>query len=275
MTPTLKPTDSAFYNHNGSPDGSKKLKNSEELYNEHFQTLELYEYRQKPSRQIKLEEQDYKCHSCLQQLNKWVLMVKPSFGYCHYTGYWYCNDCIAKEKKSIPWYVLENWDFKNYTVCKEGKEELDKFYTKYINRIELTSDVVKKNKHLYDALVMKRQLHLIFDMLCQTSFILDFMETDGNLLLKQNIFSIKNLYDIHNGSLYKHMENWYTILSKHIMSSCQTCQSKGKICIICNDSGNKLFPFDIKNTSFCPKCKRFYHARCLQVKKCLQCMHQE
>ena len=68
---------------------------------------------------------------------------------------------------------------------------------------------------------MKRQLHLIFDMICSPSFMMDFVESDGNLLLKQNLFSLKNLYDIHNGSLYKHMENWFITQSKHIMNSCQ------------------------------------------------------
>ena len=83
-------------------------------------------------------------------------MVKPGFGYCHYTGYWYCTTCISKEKKLIPWYVLDNWDFKSYTVSKESKEDLDKLYTKAILKIDLQMDIVKKNKYFYETLVINK-----------------------------------------------------------------------------------------------------------------------
>jgi hypothetical protein len=272
VTPTVL---GSSYNDTPGNGEEKKMKNSEILYEEQFKALEYFEYAPRPEKEIKLEEQDYKCRQCRELLNKWVLLVKPSFGYCHYTGYWYCGNCISKEKKLIPWYVLEKWDFKAYPVCKQAQEELDKLYTKYILKIELTMDIVKKNKVLYDCLVMKRQLHLIFDMICQTSFIFDFLQSDGNLLLKINLFSLRNLYDIYNGSMYKHMEIWYTNLSRHIMQACPTCTAKGKICTICKDDKNKLFPFDIKNTSFCPTCKKFYHARCLQVRKCINCYHNQ
>ena len=100
-----------------------------------------------------MEDQNYKCYSCNIDLNRWLLMVRPSFGYCHYTGYWYCNSCVSKDKRLIPWNVLEKWDFKKYSVSREAGEELDKLYAKYLLKIDLKHDIVRKNKALYEALV--------------------------------------------------------------------------------------------------------------------------
>jgi hypothetical protein len=255
-----------------TPGEGRKLRNSEELYLERFKNTDIYDYRSQPERLTKLEDQNYKCRSCMGGITKWNWLLKQN-SYCHYTGYWYCGNCISKEKRMIPWNVLEKWDFKTYSVSKEAQEELDSLYNKNILVIDLTSDIVKKNANLYEALVLKRQLHLIFDYICQISFIHDLMDFNGNLLLKINLFSLKDLQEIYTGALTKHMRNWYQILSKHIMSNCNTCMAKGKHCTICNDHNSKLYPFDIKNTSFCSKCKRFYHTKCLQIQGCTSCIH--
>ena len=59
---------------------------------------------------------------------------------------------------------------------------------------------------------MKRQLHLIFDMICESNYVLDLMGTNSNLLLKINLFSLKNLSDIHTGAMQKYMERCFNIL---------------------------------------------------------------
>ena len=73
--------------------------------------------------------------------------------FCHYTGYWYCSDCMSAEKRSIPWYVQENFDFKAYNVCKRGQEELSLLFSKSNIEIESKSQVVLENKILYRTLV--------------------------------------------------------------------------------------------------------------------------
>jgi hypothetical protein len=80
-------------------------------------------------------------------------MIKPKSGLCHYTGHYYCYDCIAKEKMAIPWYAKENFDFTLHHVCKTAFDELKKFYDKPNILIEYKSEVVKKNKILYETLV--------------------------------------------------------------------------------------------------------------------------
>ena len=63
---------------------------------------------------------------------------------------------------------------------------------------------------------MKRQLHLIFDMICESNYVLDLMGTNSNLLLKVNLFSLKNLSEIHNGAMQKYMDKCFNMLTGHI-----------------------------------------------------------
>jgi len=63
---------------------------------------------------------------------------------------------------------------------------------------------------------MRRQLHLIFDMICDTNIVLDVMGANANLLLKVNLFSLKNLSDIHNGAMQRYMDRCWNMLLGHI-----------------------------------------------------------
>jgi hypothetical protein len=72
---------------------------------------------------------------------------------------------------------------------------------------------------------VKRQLHLVFDIICDPNIIFQLLEKRVNLCLKQNIFSLKNLYDISNGSLMKLVEGCYSIIVRHI-DYCKVCLKK-------------------------------------------------
>ena len=63
---------------------------------------------------------------------------------------------------------------------------------------------------------MKRQLHLMYDMICESPYVLDLMGTNANLLLKQNLFSMKNLTEIKDGAMQRYMDLNYDILKKHV-----------------------------------------------------------
>lgn len=102
---------------------------------------------------MKPEDQDYKCFSCQTPLNKILLVVWKKNAFCHYTGYWYCSDCMCEEKLYIPWYIESNFDFKKYHVCKKARDELHKYYAKPNMFIDSKSPVVQKNKIFYETLV--------------------------------------------------------------------------------------------------------------------------
>jgi len=249
-----------------------RMKNSRILYFEKYQGMQSqYEYRNPPTRVITAEEQGWKCFECNKDLSKLMITIFPRKNYCQYTGYWYCNSCMAKEKLFIPWHVTNNFDFKLYHVCRKAREEMKRCYNIPNILITLDSKLLSKSKTFYDALVMKRQLHLIFDMICESSAALDLIGDNANLLLKENLFSLKNLSEINSGAMERYMQKMYTMLNGHV-TGCNSCQKKGKICSLCKNPV-KIFPYDIKNTSVCKSCKTLYHARCLQLKKCIVCQH--
>jgi len=249
-----------------------RMKNSRILYIEKYQGIQnQYEYRDPPPRLITPEEQGYKCFECSKELSKLMITIFPRKSYCQYTGYWYCSSCMAKEKLFIPWRVTNEFDFKLYHVCRKARDEMKICYNKPCILIGLDSKLLRTSKTFYDALVMKRQLHLIFDMICESSVVLDLVGDNANLLLKENLFSLKNLSEINNGAMDRYMQKMYNMLNGHIIG-CSSCQKKGKVCALCKNP-TKIFPYDIKNTSVCKSCKTLYHARCLQLNQCIVCQH--
>ena len=79
--------------------------------------------------------------------------MKGSSYFCHYTEHWYCSKCMSPERRIIPWNVIDNWDFKQYPISRDGQKELDDYYKLRIIKIESKNCVANKNRILYDALV--------------------------------------------------------------------------------------------------------------------------
>jgi len=246
-------------------------KNSESLYAEIFHRIQYQsEYKKPPSKKTKAEDQQNKCFSCGAVPNKKFLIFWSKLSYCSYTGYWYCGNCMASEKAIIPWNVSESWDFTALPVCKKAYEELMQLFGKPNMMVDYNSLIVKRNSLLYETLVTRRQLHLIFDMICDPLCIVNIMGGENiNLLLKQNLFSLENLIEINKGNMLLYLEKCYEIANKHVVN-CEICSTRGKRCEICQIE-SKIFHYDIKNTAICNSCKRLYHSKCFIQKRCPDC----
>ena len=66
-------------------------------------------------------------------------------------------------------------------------------------------------------------------MICNIALFKNIIDVNGNLLLKDNLLSLKNLYEINNGSLLEYLEYWYGIFVKHIKQSMCKVNFKRKI----------------------------------------------
>ena len=55
-------------------------------------------------------------------------------------------------------------------------------------------------------------------MICNSKLVLDLLGENKNLCLRRNIFSLKNLYDIKNGSLTKIAKVYLYIFNLHVDS---------------------------------------------------------
>lgn len=121
----------------------------------------------------------------------------------------------------IPWRVIESFDFRVFKVCKRAKIELDSNYTKPLLKVDPNNKLVAGRADLYNCLVLKRQMHLIYDMICDPKYIQESLpESLHHLVIKEYLLSLKNLYDIYDGSLLPILEKAFAVLSFHI-SECK------------------------------------------------------
>ncbi|EAR99665.2 hypothetical protein TTHERM_00590020 (macronuclear) [Tetrahymena thermophila SB210] len=222
--------------------------------------------------QSTISGQDGKCHECQAKISKGLYLIGNNAYFCHYTGFWYCYNCIAVDKKPIPWKALESFDLTSYKVCKKAEKEINNLYAKPIIQFEYSDQVVQSNQILGDFMILKRQIYLLYNFLCHPEYLEKYLENSLNLLIKPNIFSLKNFYDINNGSLPKQVEETYKLFQTHVQE-CEKCQKKGIECSLCKQP-QKIYLFDIKNTSLCEKCDTLYHRTCFQEKNCETCMHE-
>jgi hypothetical protein len=141
----------------------------------------------------------------------------------------------------IPWRAMENFDLRGYSVCKTAHAELRSYYEKPLLEIPRNSILIK-NPTLYEFLILKRQVHLIYDSICNLDLIEPLMKRKLNYCLKINLFSMKNLYDIYNGQETPILKRDYEILSRHFYR-CEVCQKRrGYICPACKNPV-KIFVF--------------------------------
>jgi len=106
---------------------------------------------------------------------------------------------MAEERIAIPWKAIESFDLRGYPVSRKAYIEIKSYYEKPIIEIKNESQLVKQSKLLYDFLVIKRQIHLMYDSICDLELMEPLLKKKLNYCLKQNLFSLKNLYDIYNG----------------------------------------------------------------------------
>lgn len=68
--------------------------------------------------------------------------------------------------------------------------------------------------------VLKREVHLIYNMICDEKLVESMLPDRLNLVLKENIFSLRNLCEIHDGCLPRILEKIIKYLFFHF-DSCQ------------------------------------------------------
>lgn len=74
--------------------------------------------------------------------------------FCYYTGFWYCLDCIAVEERVIPYKAIEEFDFNEYRVSKESRDEIDLLYDKFLINMPYTSPLLSKHQEFYEFMVI-------------------------------------------------------------------------------------------------------------------------
>lgn len=107
----------------------------------------------------------------------------------------------------------------------------------------------------------------MYDAICNVELIEPIMKNKLNYFLKPILLSLKNMYDIYNGSEKLSLSQDVDFIIRHFYQ-CKICQDRrGYICSMCNNAV-KIFPFELKETKGCSKCKKLYHRKCLLEENC-------
>ena len=77
---------------------------------------------------------------------------------------------------------------------------------------------------LRQAIILKRKLHKIFDMMnCKSAedFVLNTLKEYKYFVLKQNVFSMKDLCEINDYSLIFKLQDFFFKFENHLRKECQ------------------------------------------------------
>lgn len=73
---------------------------------------------------------------------------------------------MSDKPTEIPHEVLTNFNFTKMQVSRESYDEIQKKFNMKKFHINYFDNIVYENQELYDFLVIKRSLRLMYDLLC-------------------------------------------------------------------------------------------------------------
>ena len=245
----------------------KKMSNSHLLYiNLFYKKEKYYKFYKKTTHEknITLKMQNYQCFICLKKFT-YILgfPIEPVYWCSYYTRY-VCKNCISNDFSIIPQLIIKEWCFEKFPISKKAKALIQSWYDKPIIYLE------KKNKdelftHIPNsALRLKKDIRNIFDyMKCEDPF--DFLDRTipdcKYIVLKEYIFSLRDLNDIYNKTFTNKLKKIKEIFVKHITEECLQCKYDGHICNFCR-SEEKIYFYNSEKVKYLKKYNYCYHKDC-------------
>jgi hypothetical protein len=257
-----------FFNKN-----KKKPKNSRILYKNYFyQKADFFKFETNnlEEKSITLKEQNYQCYICLKKFSHFFNFPLETIYWCSYYMHFVCKECIAEEYSIIPQFILKEWCFDKFPISKKAKDLINKWYEKPIIYLKNKEDKEIIKKIPEQVLRLKKKIRRMFNyMKCEDAF--DFIEKEipdyKYLLLKEKIFSLKDLNDMHNSTKFiQKLKNIDEILLNHINNECKECKYEGEYCLVCQ-SEEKIYFYDTKYIFYCYSCSKSFHKECLTLEQ--------
>src|SRR4051812_11008698 len=85
--------------------------------------------------------------------------------WCSYFNRYICSNCTADDYSIIPGFVLKYWNFKKFTISKEAKLILEKWFDKPAIYIQKKDIILKISSLFRQAVLIKRKIHKIYDLM--------------------------------------------------------------------------------------------------------------
>ena len=243
------------------------MTNSHLLYLNSFYRKSLYHKFFKNNlhqNHISLKSQNFQCFICLKKFNTFMGKIPlESIYWCSYYMRFVCKDCIEKEYSIIPYFILANWSFEKFSISKNAKLILEKWYDKPVICFKKDEGLIKAIPSLNQIVQIKITINYIFDKLkCdkKKEFVEKTLGEYQYLALKEIIFSIRDLVEINNKIFFKKINGFLNEFIRHTSGDCEKCKIEGSNCKC--GSEEKLFLYDYKNVFYCPLCDICYHKKC-------------
>jgi len=118
---------------------------------------------------------------------------------------------------------LKKWNFEKFSVSKYALDLLKKWYHKPIIYFKSDDPLIKASSLLKQAIIIKRKIHKIYDIMKCTNpeiILLEILGEYSYLVLKENLFTLRDLLEIHNGSFILKIKDFMFKLENHIKNEC-------------------------------------------------------
>ena len=216
------------------------------------------------NRPISLKEQNYQCYICYKKFSFICdIPLEPIF-WCSYYMRFVCKKCIDDEYSIIPYFVLEKWVFQKFSISKKAKNILLEWYNKPVIYFKKYDKLLKKIRQLNEVIEIKEDINNIFDyMKCENKFqfLKDNLGEYEYLVLKEYLFSMRDLVEINNKTFYEKIDRIKKRFVKHISGECPKCKYDGEICSKCGFN-EKIYFYDSDKVFYCKVCRKSFHKRC-------------
>ena len=248
-----------------------KNNNTNILYkNEFYKKASFFKFNMDTlnDKSTSLKEQNYQCYICLKKFSHFFEIPLEAIYWCSYYMRFVCKECIAEEYSIIPQFILKEWCFDKFSVSKKAKDLIKYWYDKPIICLKKNKKEEIINKIPQEILRIKKNINKLFNyMKCENAF--DFIEIKipqyKYILLKEKIFSLKDLIEMHNSNKFTQtLKNIQDLLINHISSDCEKCKYDGEICPICQNE-EKIYFYDTKDVIYCKICSRYHHKECYYI----------
>jgi len=232
----------------------------------------------KPKRQIFFKEhtkgsvlkQNNVCAGCSKSIQSGWWVSPP---YCRYSGKYFCTNCHKNSKYLIPARILHHWDFKHYPISE--------FYYSFLKEMyhEPLFDIHAINPGLFNTVpqlkkikTLRQQLRYMKDFILTCRHKDSLTQIIGNrfYLVDTEFYSLADLVEISKHKFLSWLRGICETWVKHIIN-CELCRVKGSICGFCKSS-EIIYPWNLLNTTQCPRCKSIAHRACYHPEKCPKCL---
>lgn len=181
-----------------------------------------------------------------------ICFLKISSRLCEFDGKHYCCDCMAADPYAIPSRIINNWDFRKYSVSQKAAAFLNEYkYRAFIDMKLVNPDIYTYVNDMRELKTLRIQLNYIraYVFTCSAGISEKLKKQLWNKeYLYEHIhrYSISDLEQTSKGFLAEQLSKVVQFGQEHIYN-CAVCSQKGYFCELCQ-SNSILFPFDIDTT---------------------------